>query len=74
MNTISSRNMRNIVTLLDSIKELTDLLRRAHFEVPYSLVRNAACAEATIREFLLAAALSDITVEPIATVAKAKAA
>jgi hypothetical protein len=64
MNTLSARDMRNILTHLDDIKELTDLLRRAHFEVPYKAVYGAAGGEAAIRELLIGAAITEITIEP----------
>lgn len=68
MNTITSHDMRHIIAHLDSIKELTDLLRRAHFEVPYNLVYGAAGGESAIRDMLLRTCVSAVEVEPAGNV------
>lgn len=65
MNTITSSDMRHIFAHLDHIKELTDLLRRAHFEVPFKLVYDAAGGESAIREILIGAAISEVAVESV---------
>lgn len=64
MNKLSASDMRRVLSGLDRIKELTDLLRRAHYDVPYHTVYGAVGAEMTIRETLYGASLSDITIEP----------
>lgn len=66
MNTLSVRDLRCILSHLDDVKELTDLLRRAHYEVPYKTVYGAAGGEAAIRELLYRAALAEVAIEPIA--------
>lgn len=63
MNTLSARDIRLILAHLDDVKKLTDLLRRAHFEVPYRTVYDAAGGEAMIRETLLRVAIGDVEVE-----------
>jgi hypothetical protein len=60
---ITHREVREILTNLDRIKELTDLLRRAHFEVPYTIVYDAVGAEISLRNKLLEVALVDVEVE-----------
>ncbi len=69
--TIPARETREMFRQLDRIKELTDLLRRAHFEVPYRTVYDAVGAEAALRERLLGVALADIEIEAPATLAQA---
>jgi hypothetical protein len=64
MNTLSAVGIRRIFLYLDNIRELTDLLRRAHFDVPEDIVYGAVGGEASIRELLLNVALADIEVEP----------
>lgn len=66
MNTLSARDMRSILSHLDDVKKLTDLLRRAHYDVPYKTVYGAAGGEAAIRELLYRAALGEVAIEPIA--------
>jgi hypothetical protein len=64
MNTLTQSDLRAILRSLDAVKELTDLLRRAHYDVDYKTVYNAAGAEANIREKILSVALADVAVEP----------
>jgi hypothetical protein len=61
--TVTARETREMFRQLDLIKELTDLLRRTHFDVPYRTVYDAAGAEAVLRERLLGVALTDIEIE-----------
>jgi len=63
--TIPASDMRRLEAHLDVIKELTDLLRDAHFDVPGTVVYRAVGAEAAIRKMLLDASLTDVSVEPI---------
>jgi hypothetical protein len=61
--TITGREVREILANLDRVKELTDLLRRAHFEVPYKIIYDAVGAEIYLRNKLLEVALVDVEVE-----------
>lgn len=63
MNTMTAAQMRTILVHLDSIKELTDRLRREHFDVPWALVAGAAGGEQVIRSLLYGAALADVGIE-----------
>ena len=64
MHTLTQSDLRALIRDLDRVKELTDLLRRTHFNVDYKTVYNAAGAEANIREKILSVALADVGVEP----------
>ena len=64
MNTLSAYDVRRLLGHLDRVRELTDLLRRAHLDVPAELVYGAAGGEAKAREILLAASVGEVAVEP----------
>jgi hypothetical protein len=64
-NALTAADVRRILNSLDQIKELTDLLRRAHMDVPHDTVYGAAGGESVIREILLKAVLADVEVEQI---------
>lgn len=63
MNTLPARETRAMLAALDAIRELTTLLRHAHFDVTSRVVYDAVSAEASIRKRLLEAAVTDIAVE-----------
>lgn len=62
-NTLTAHDIARMVDACARIEALTNLLRRAHFDVPYTLVYDAVGAVPTIRDTLLRASLSDVAVE-----------
>ena len=62
-HTITARETREMFAQLDRIRELTDLLRHKHFDVPYKIVYDAVGAEAALRERLHSVAFTDIEIE-----------
>ena len=65
MNTLDKSEVLTAFRHLDSLKELTDLLRRAHFDVPYRVVYEAVGAEVNLRNLLLDAAVTGVEVEAL---------
>jgi hypothetical protein len=63
MNTLTSRDVRHMLDDIRRIEELTNLLRRAHYDVPYRTVYDAVGGAANIRAKLLDLALTDVQVE-----------
>jgi hypothetical protein len=63
MNKLDKQDVRAAIRCLDNIKELTDLLRAAHYEVPMRQVYAAAASEKGLRDLLLGAALCDVELE-----------
>jgi hypothetical protein len=61
--TLSAHDIRGMVRQLDRIKELTELLRHAHYEVPVEKVYGAAGAEDGLRATLMRVCLQDVAVE-----------
>lgn len=65
MNTISAADMRRVLAQLDRVKELTDLLRRAHPDVPHHMVYAASGSLEGARAMLTRACITNIAVEPV---------
>jgi hypothetical protein len=62
-NALTAHDIRGMVRQLDRIKELTELLRYKHFEVPCEKVYGAAGAEDGLRATLMRVCLQDVAVE-----------